>query len=574
MGFAVLVACDLGGKCNFEIEFIAKPSVSELLERLETVLAAEAADRTDQHPSSFSVLRTQVFDERIQMWVDLVASGQLRDRCQCYAFQKETPWHRDSPGRIPPAVRPRAPERFSATRAARAYSPPAPRQVSPQRGPSVESGTAPLSPFRARDLELEMSAKRDMSVTQRSDKVRFIFDRMDSNLKRRVGLQEWSEAVSLLQLCDPTSGFSAATVEDLFRCADRDGDGAVTYSELESFAERYPKLVDCLFFRTKALEAAELQRENVAAALRARAEAEAQLDEARTECNHAERAALQQQRATEDASREVDDAAQKEAAAAAAKEAARQHSEDARGEIRDAVTDRDRARGAVRTKDAAVSQSQRVAEAAEKAAKGQRADAAKAKAELERLLGLVRRQEEEVGRQERASAEAAAAAEEAKGRVAAARRDRAAADDAATSAQQLVAAAEQQLRAALDSENSHTKLHRDASRSHAHAQARLASEQHSLSSLRSEQQQKAAAVEHVDELLRQHAEVAEELHSKEAAAAARRDQQWRKENTLLCEEVRLQEQRRAVEEKERALHQAHYCFAEEAGRVSSPARGY
>eukprot|EP01062_Namystynia_karyoxenos_P078153 TRINITY_DN8002_c1_g3_i1.p1 TRINITY_DN8002_c1_g3~~TRINITY_DN8002_c1_g3_i1.p1 ORF type:complete len:622 (+),score=220.91 TRINITY_DN8002_c1_g3_i1:89-1954(+) len=618
MVFSVLAACDLNGKCNFELTFPERPSVSELLERAEATLGAEAAARAPpQHAAApFRVLRTQVFDERIRMWVDLVASGQLQDGCQCYVFQRETPWHRDSPGKIPPAVRPTATavsppsqnitparcssagsadrgqsQRVSPSRNQVAYDPaacasqqlqgllPPRRTVSPGVEPYSSRALSPgadLSPLRARGEDPDALGFAGTPPPQRLDKVRVVFDALDCRQQRRVSAREWRQTAERLRLCGDSgaTAFSVETVDDLFRVADTDADGVVCFPEFERFSSSYPKLLDCLYFRLKALRADELREEQAAGARRALAAAESRLAEAQAEAARAEQEAAQQRRACENADCAADEVRRREQAAGDERASAKVRIDEARDRVLAANTERDRIRAAVRATEAGESQAVRQAEAAQKRAKQQQADRDRAQSELDRLRALVAQQEQEVSRQERLCAEAQATADSAQGRVADAQRERAAAVADTEQAQERVAAAEAELRAALDEEARGAQRQREFCRAAAQAQALRAAEEQALLKARAAEQHQRLQAEQAAQAVAEHQQVLEGLDDRAQLTAARRESQDARENKLLAEEVRLQEQRRAVEEKERALLAAHCDFSEDAGRVASPLRGH
>ncbi|KAJ9466445.1 calmodulin-like protein containing EF hand domain [Diplonema papillatum] len=109
MVFTILTAADLHGtKLNYELDFGAPPSLPELRDRIESVFGAEAAARrpADVPNLPFVAHRMQTFDDRVELWVDLVNAHQLQDYSQVYVFQKETAWHKEVQSKIPPPVKP------------------------------------------------------------------------------------------------------------------------------------------------------------------------------------------------------------------------------------------------------------------------------------------------------------------------------------------------------------------------------------------------------------------------------------------------------------------------------------
>eukprot|EP00672_Neobodo_designis_P025357 CAMPEP_0174832172 /NCGR_PEP_ID=MMETSP1114-20130205/3531_1 /TAXON_ID=312471 /ORGANISM="Neobodo designis, Strain CCAP 1951/1" /LENGTH=147 /DNA_ID=CAMNT_0016066027 /DNA_START=1 /DNA_END=440 /DNA_ORIENTATION=- len=105
----VQVAADIfGNKLNFELSFPSRPTVSELHRAAETAFSNEIQLRRPAgvQPHQFRMNKMKVYNEDTGKWVDLRAESQLIDSCQCYAFQVENPWHRETQQEIPPAVRP------------------------------------------------------------------------------------------------------------------------------------------------------------------------------------------------------------------------------------------------------------------------------------------------------------------------------------------------------------------------------------------------------------------------------------------------------------------------------------
>ena len=270
--FVALAAVDLGGKCNFELTFPIVPTITELRERVVSVCTAESAIRRPAAPL-FEFHRAQVFDERMDMWVDLVASSQLEDYCQLYIFQKESPWHKDTPGRIPPPIRPclhaSHPAGVAATPQRPSLSPaPAAAQhpgFSPVRERAVSGSVAgygsvaPLPPppqpqsvvpAYAEAASVAALAEVPAGHVPYADKVRGAYDEMDTMRQRAVSLEDWKAAFERLRLTSVT-GLTEETVLDLFAKADRDEDGIVSYVEFQAFAEVYPKMVDSLHFRAR-----------------------------------------------------------------------------------------------------------------------------------------------------------------------------------------------------------------------------------------------------------------------------------------------------------------------------------
>ena len=334
--FTILAAVDFHQKCNFEFNFPAVPTVTELRDRLETVMCTEAALRRPPGVpvQPFSIHRLQVFDERMEMWVDLVSSSQLADYCQIYVFQRESPWHKDTPGRIPPPVRPSQPMGgFSPV--GMAHSPHSvapmipesvPRFPPPSAGASYYpgvAGTPPpvvessrVSPQRAHPpppIDHMAMADIPLDMITHAEKVRVVYDEMDVRKSRAVSYEDWSAVFSKLRINQPDGPFSEETTHDLFhQKADKNEDGFVSFTEFQIFAEMYPKMLDSLYFRCRDQIHHDSRAANMEAAEHLRGDLERRRDETETEMHDAESTALSAQQKEEVSQSGVDAARERE----------------------------------------------------------------------------------------------------------------------------------------------------------------------------------------------------------------------------------------------------------------------
>ena len=270
MVFTVLAAVDLSGKCNFELTFPTLPTISELRARIDEVMAKEAQMRRPPQAGPFRVHRAQVFDERMEMWVDLVASSQLDDYCQVYIFQKESPWHKDTPGRIPPPTKPADGAyyaRSSSPPAYEGYTAPLYSDLQFREGSTggspYNSGGGYGSPSRQYDDGFSprhaaygngnsnANGNSDDTPTK-SEIVRYVYEELDQRKSRGVTNQEWTDCFTRLRISGDGERLSAATVDDLFeKKADKNQDGVVSFPEFQGFSEVYPKLVESMYFRSR-----------------------------------------------------------------------------------------------------------------------------------------------------------------------------------------------------------------------------------------------------------------------------------------------------------------------------------
>ena len=596
MVFTVLCAVDFHAKCNFELTFPTVPNISELREKVETVLSAESALRRPAGVpvAPFIAHRVQVFDERMEMWVDLVSTSQLADYCQIYVFQRESPWHRDTPGRIPPPVKPFSPggDIYSVHRPV-PVSPPivsvagspvmmpvgmidpisAHVNVSPtrQRGAysMPHSVVLPTPPPPPPALPAIMEYDILPELVTHSEKVRVVYDELDGRKARTVSYDDWSTLFTRLRLTTPDGPFTDETVHDLFhKKADRNEDGYVSFSEFQVFAEMYPKLLDSMYFRCRDQLQHDLRNQNMEQARMLQQELEKRRDEAQDELADSEN----QIGSAEDNNRSANDAVEAakdvEKDARAQKDAAHSETEDIRSKLRDAQGDRDRAKEGVRQRDSALRCAARAVDTAVKKEKSQENDLEKAKRELERLQKLVENQMKEVERQQQLIVDAGQAIEAAKSKVNDQEVAKGEAESELSGTQDKVQDIEGELKQAMEAESKLAQAHRDTVKEVNQAQAHKTQEDQDLSKLKTKELQRKAALERAIRSLEDHQKVLGALEDKDRDMIDRRAQEETRENEILEQEVRLREQRENMERKEEALRTAHQDFTSDIGRVS------
>eukprot|EP01062_Namystynia_karyoxenos_P008332 TRINITY_DN12935_c1_g1_i1.p1 TRINITY_DN12935_c1_g1~~TRINITY_DN12935_c1_g1_i1.p1 ORF type:complete len:595 (+),score=221.85 TRINITY_DN12935_c1_g1_i1:91-1785(+) len=563
MPFTVLCAADLNGKCNFEFAFAEKPTLAELRARVDTALAAEAATRI---PHPFQISRVQVFDERLQMWVDLVAAVQLEDYSQLYAFQVETPFTRDLPGHIPPPQRPREDALYRSVSPGRLRSRPPPEPPLPP-APSFRAESPARSPLRVASVHSGGSA-----APTHLDKVRAAYDEVDTSRARRVGREEWAAAFAKLRIGQPEGTLSRETVDDLFQKADRDQDGVVTFHEFQWFAEAYPKLLDSLYYRARSLVHETARKGNLERAREEQSILEQRLDDAHQATNRHESDALEQKIKADHAAQAVEEAHGAEQEGRQQRDAAHQESEEARRALREQVGQRDGAREQARQRDGAHRQALRGVDAAEKKQKQRKADAERAQRELERIQKLLEQKREEHQRLLAQQSEGEREVEEARQAAAEQEQARADAESAAQEAQGEVAERERELKGRLDAEGEAAQQHRALQREMAAAQQGAEREQQKLAALERETEAKRQAEERSERALEDCKKLVGELEERDRELDEKRRLEEEKENSIIESEIRLREQRAAVERQEYALSQAHSDFSQEMRRTASPPR--
>eukprot|EP01065_Artemidia_motanka_P012920 TRINITY_DN17114_c0_g2_i1.p1 TRINITY_DN17114_c0_g2~~TRINITY_DN17114_c0_g2_i1.p1 ORF type:complete len:596 (+),score=246.84 TRINITY_DN17114_c0_g2_i1:87-1790(+) len=557
MPFVVFVASDLfGHKVNLELEFPFTPTLAELTQQTERAFEAEMmAKRPQGGFPQFQVAKFHVVDEVTDDWVEVLAAQQLRNYCQVYVFQPHSTRYTETQGHIPPASKPRY--------ALGGQQLPAPPASVPRYG-EPGGGVGGGGQWSAPPVAAPPPSKFPDAASH-DDKVRATFEEIDQNKDRVIALDELRQAFQLACL-----RFSAATEEDLFRKADSDQDGVVSFAEWQRFAELYPTLLDCLYFRyqahcdSKAKECAIDQHKSHRPQLEERERvAKAAFDKAVQDADEAARRvtdadggvaeAQRRQRASEDAARaasgDVDRARQ--SLADRQRDLAAEQERERQAHMR--AADSQREMDAAKRREAAAQHGYSEAEAAE--ARAQQA-----------LQDAVREKERQRALAEQAAADAARARErhdQIIGQIpqtvdSAARAVHAADQDAAAAdrrARELAVAAAEAARAAEDA----ARARDDANRA--------------LQSLRDRQEptrqaladQQRAIEDHDRQIAEMEAQAEQERHGQEGM--------WEDLRPVVEQEVRLREQRESLEEKEGALRNAHASFfATHKAHASSPPR--
>jgi hypothetical protein len=255
--FLIQVAADIfGNKINFELSFSSRPSVPEIMRATETAFSNEIALRRPAGVPvhSFHASKIKVYDEDAGKWVDLRSETQLIDSCQCYAFQGENAWHKETQKEIPPAVRP--PTTAAAplpvtmggygggAATSSSYLPP------PQAYASANNSAAAYQATTSYNRQASgRTIPAGFTAVDASDeeKLRAVFAEFDVKSQRMIDPEDLVHGFRSL-------GFdlSAATIKDLFQKGDTNSDGRISFGEFETFAKWYPIMTDCLFYRSRA----------------------------------------------------------------------------------------------------------------------------------------------------------------------------------------------------------------------------------------------------------------------------------------------------------------------------------
>eukprot|EP01062_Namystynia_karyoxenos_P035236 TRINITY_DN2583_c0_g1_i2.p1 TRINITY_DN2583_c0_g1~~TRINITY_DN2583_c0_g1_i2.p1 ORF type:complete len:634 (+),score=203.39 TRINITY_DN2583_c0_g1_i2:123-2024(+) len=582
MPYVIFVASDVfGQKVNLELEMPFAPSIPELTGAIERAFTAEQQSRRPGAPP-FQVAKIHVVDEVTDDWVELTAPHQLRNYCQAYAFQPHSTRYTEQQGHIPPATKAKtnaAPGYASAARGGSAglrgagVSPVPGRGTSPCGGAGtyggaaatysgtyqssasahvathvhtqqVTSGSALPPPVQPRRV-LSEDASHD-------DKVRVLFEELDSNRNRTLESDELRRGFRITGL-----DFTAATNDDLFRKADCDRDGVISFPEWQRFGELYPTLMDSLYYRLKAHYEHAAQEQTCLEARGSRSVLEEQERRAKAAYDQAQLDAEDAGRRLADSDRAVADAAARgRAAEDSVREAVRgvDRARQLRAEReRELASERERERQAqIRAQDSAreLDTSQRGLAAVQQAL-------AEAEAREQRILQELADAQREIARQRQAADLAAGDVSRAQERHNQLLREmpRGVEDAAAALAhadQELAAADAQHRELASRAADAGASVN-DIARARDDA-ARL------MQQLRDSQEPARLCWLDAQRELEEHDRRVAEMEAELAAEADRRRATDDQEKALVEQEIRLREQRETLEEREQTLREAHCTF--------------
>eukprot|EP01062_Namystynia_karyoxenos_P077776 TRINITY_DN7902_c0_g1_i1.p1 TRINITY_DN7902_c0_g1~~TRINITY_DN7902_c0_g1_i1.p1 ORF type:complete len:670 (+),score=253.90 TRINITY_DN7902_c0_g1_i1:89-2098(+) len=443
MVFTLLIAADIHQtKLNYELDFSAVPTLADLQRRVHEVFGEEHRARRPSAvpPAPFAIERIQVFDENVELWVDLLSSTQLTEYAQLYVFQPETAWHREVQSKLPAAVKPPAAAPASPPRQAAAPQLPlqgVPPALPPQSSapaahpisatlPAVPAPPAPpppqipygspaphmpqhnISPYRTATPVVPApsppvavwpssgaaGAARGADLSRGEKALAVLSEFAPRGGPRTVGREAFSQGLQRLRVELP-----AAAMADLFARADADGDGIISPPEFQRFAERYPTLVDALHFRLQEDAIDARQQEAIEAAHRVldqlrQAEAEVRQSAAQAA---GDSAALEARVAT--AQDQIAAAERSERDAAAALEGAQRETHRVRQEAAGRVAEMQGHKEEERRRMQAVQEAEREVEGAEQRIAAQDQAVAAAEDRLRELERMVQEQRREVDAQ-------------------------------------------------------------------------------------------------------------------------------------------------------------------------------
>jgi hypothetical protein len=602
MKFTLLIAAQLyAQKVNLELTFPTFPSIGDVIRQIETTFSIESsALRPPGEPfAPFRVDRLQIFDDRLAQWVDLLATNQLVEFGQVYAFQRDAPatevQQQIPPARLPssrasagsPTHRSGAPVATSPIRplaasgslpyAERSYASAssAARHVSPPRATSPRRGLAPLAASFSHSVTNPSAsfATSQASVNQRmpenpshETKLRLTFDEMDLNKNRVVEMEEFRRTFAALKV-----DFSAATVSDLFGRADSDRDGVVSFHDFSNFGMNYPTLLDSLYFRFREQyeegrrkQVVDSQNAALEEARRRQEQSRLQADDARRDLDNQETSLVLQEQDMQ--ARLLKERDCRTSQMDAKKESERSHYDRTEKE-RDLVAGREREH----QRHGGVVEAQRAVEGAERRMAGQESELHKAQEkerQLEALLAEARRESER-----QRTALQAAGAELGQWR------------DREQQALGVYADAQREVQRLADSLNAAELEHARRIEKEREADAFLAEAQRDAAraAQRRDEEERELQIQreremHMQRLLQDAVRQAEDQHRALRALEQdmvdylqRRLQIQEQEMPLLEQEVRLREQRYNLEERETKLRSETQSFSITIGR--GPATG-
>ena len=397
-------------------------------------------------------------------------------------------------------------------------------------------------------------------------KVKSMFGEFDVRKTQTIDIEGMIAVFNRLNI-----GFSTATVNDLFEKADANADGFISLQEFRRFGERYPTLLDCLYYRAKDYWTDMAQKESIDETRRMletlrekEALAKAMYEQAKHETAEAERMLQIQMQVLAEAQR-------READAKSACDAAHDATERARGELRDRVAELNAAKDVERQRQTELLERQRLLEAAIRRLQLQETEVTKAQEKLRDIERLLAEQHREVERQiagaERCRAEAEAEEE----------REREAHALAAEALKIVhgcadnVAQAEATVAAAAEQEKAAARALRDAADETARQIAAREAKQKALAAAKHAESQRMAEAAAATEAVQEHEHLLQQMIQENQDFVEKRRQVDEEEYPLVDQEVRLREQRENLEKKEDRLRNDFTAFAgRHSTRLDSP----
>ena len=212
MPFQIAVAADVyGTKYNKVFSFALCPAMKELLNAVESVYdtCARSHRPAGYADVPFKAQALQLHQAVERRWVDVASTAQILDGAQLFCFQPNSIWHTDAEGPIP----------------------------------APDSGITWVS---APERTEGRAGKDTGPPPSLSEKLRTVFHHID---KENRGFCRYSDVRGVLASCEIE--FTMLSSADVFRQADADGDGCVSYDEWVKFALDNASIVDAVYFRIR-----------------------------------------------------------------------------------------------------------------------------------------------------------------------------------------------------------------------------------------------------------------------------------------------------------------------------------
>ena len=584
MVFTLLIAADVhGNKTNYEVEFGVQPTIPDLHRRVEQIFGPEHSLKAPAGSPTFAIDRIQIFDERLELWVDLLSSTQLQDFSQIYVFQPETMWHKEVQSKLPPAIKyatvlaPASPTAAIGSIIASGVSPHRSPSLLQQHAAAVAAATSasmaipppvipvvpivPIVPVPSAIPAGPAILLRTGADASHEEKVSMVFDEIDTRKIRAIDLSEFQ--AFLTNLC---FDFTITTIADLFTKADANKDGTISYPEFQRFCERYPTLLDAMHYRAREFWQDVRQKEGIDAARRLLESLRTREVDARAAyaMSAAETAAQEGRLAAQ--AQAVAEAEAREREALAILDASRGETERARADVAARCAEEAALRDIERSKQLAHVESQRDVEAADARLRVQESEQAHAEERLRELERLHAEMQGDVEAQRIATVRIRADLATAQGIEQQTAIVSAEASREVQMAGERLALSKGDLARAQDRERDCTAAHLASREQTAHQKVQREREEQELLICRErEAAKKAMEIESSRGVEAQEA-MCRSLESENMEHAAQRTKVQIEEAPLIEQEVRLREQRDNLEQKEAILR-------DEAGAFSARTTG-
>ena len=589
MVFTILTAADLfGNKVNYELDFPMLPTMNELRDRVEGIFGGEANLRRPAGvpASPFAAHRMQTFDDRVELWVDLINENQLQDYSQVYVFQRETQWHKEVQSKIPPPIK--APV---AVIPLAVPVPPVPAPILPHIGsvspallpavmsaspiplpidtyvpppsiggafgmPSVSPALGPVLPIHQVIAPIEV-----VGEASHIEKVRIVFDELDATRQRAIAKADWIAGFLRVQLSE--------YADDLFEKTSLH-EPVVSFDKFQRFCEIYPTVLDSLYYRSRDYWLLKRQDDSISASQKTLEVLREKESEARSAVAKAMADAALQEEKVAVQSAEVSVAQNRERDALAVLEAAGQETERARQSLTQHAAELIAAREREAIQVAALAEAQQAAETANIRKRMAAEETARAQARLQEIMRLLEEAQGEVAKRQELEAQAGADAISAEANVTSATVTLETAQTDTRLSHDRLTVAEQELVRAQERERECGVVHIQARDDCIRQAAKKESEDHELLICRERVNQRKVSEDASSRAVESQSQAVLALETEKAELLAKCDRTRTEEMPLLDQEVRLRAARDNLEAEEARLRTDHQTFHTTTGRANLP----